>query len=406
MLKLAEPRQQTFPLSELQVSELAAGSNQSALRELIGMANAPGVLSFAVGLPAAEFFPLHALRTAAERVLAREPGALQYGLPSAALKAHVVRLMKRRGVDCDDRQVFLTAGSQQGMGLLAQLLLDPGGQVLLEETVYDGVRMALRPFRPMVLPVHTSSSGGIRLDQVERFLEGGARPAFLYTIPEGHNPTGHRLSFANRLRLVELARAFGVPILEDDAYGLLTYDDGAPPPLAALDRSWVFYLGSFSKILAPGFRVGWIVGPAEQMSRLAALKHAADLDTCSVSQHTVASYLDTGALGGHLELLRSEYRRRRDAVLAALAAHMPAGVSWERPASGFYVWVELPRSLDATRVLKAAIERERVAFSPGIAFSAPGVSDHCLRLSFANLAPERLEEGITRLGRVIASFLP
>ncbi len=405
MLKLAELKKIEPRSSSLRPSELASGTSQSALRELIGMANAPGVLSFSVGLPAGELFPLVALRTAAERVLSREPAALQYGLPSAVLKAHVVQLMKRRGVACDVEQVFLTAGSQQGMVLLAQLLLEPSGQVMLEDTVYDGIRMALRPFRPLVLPLATSSQHGVDVDQVENLLEAGARPAFVYLIPEGHNPTGSRLSLEKRLRLIELARSFGVPLLEDDAYGMLTYDEAAPPPLAALDSSWVFYLGSFSKILAPGFRVGWIVAPREQMPRLAALKHAADIDTCSVSQHTVASYLDTGALGPHIELLRKQYQTRRDATLSALAQHMPAGTSWEQPASGFFVWVKLPRGLDAARLLRAAIEQEKMAFSPGIAFSAPGVSDHCLRLSFANLTPLNIDEGITRLGRVIASFL-
>lgn len=406
MLKLAERRKAAPTPSYPRLSSLATGMNHSALRELLGMACAPGVLSFSVGLPASTLFPADGIRTAAERVLQQSKTSLQYGLPSLALKAHIVQLMKRRGVECDDRQVFLTAGAQQGMDLIARLLLEPGGEVLLEETVYDGIQLALKSLRPAVLTVPTSPSGGLDVDAVEDLLEDGARPAFLYVIPEGHNPTGSSLSLDKRLRLVELARAYGLPLVEDDAYGMLTYDAPPAPPLAALDGRWVFYLGSFSKILAPGLRVGWVVAPADLLPYLSSLKHATDLDTANLCQHTLATYLDSGELTGHVELLQREYRLRRDAMLGALDRYMPRRVSWSRPSSGFFVWAELPRGLDAGRVLEAAIEQEQVAFSPGMAFSAPGVSDHCMRLSFAGLPPDRIEEGIARLGRVIETFHP
>lgn len=406
MLKLAERRRPAVSAALPRLASLAAGMNQSALRELLGAACAPGVLSFSVGLPASNLFPADEIRAAAERALSQNKAALQYGLPSLALKAHIVQLMKRRGVLCDDRQVFLTAGAQQGMDLIAHLLLEPGGQVLLEETVYDGIQLALKPLRPEVLTVPTSAVGGLDLDAVEECLEEGARPAFLYLIPEGHNPTGSSLSLEKRLRLIDLARAYGLPLVEDDAYGMLTYDQEPLPPLASFDRRWVFYLGSFSKILAPGLRVGWVVAPMDLVPYLSSLKHASDLDTTNLSQHILANFLDHGEMLRHIELLRGEYRQRRDAMLTALDRYMPKRVAWNRPTSGFFVWAELPRGLDAAQVLKAALAQEQVAFTPGMAFSAAGVSDHCMRLSFAGMPPERIEEGIARLGRVIESFHP
>jgi 2-aminoadipate transaminase len=404
MLKLADRRTPVVRPAQPKLASLAAGMNQSALRELLGLASAPGVLSFSVGLPATTLFPAEQLRTAAERVLSQNKSALQYGLPSEALKAHIAKLMKRRGVECDSSQIFLTAGAQQGMDLIAHLLLEPGGQVMLEETIYDGIQMALKPLRPKVLTVPTSARHGIDVDAVEAFLESGDQPAFLYLIPEGHNPTGSSLSLEKRQRLVEIARTWGLPLVEDDAYGMLTYDGVEAPPLLALDRRWVFYLGSFSKILVPGLRVGWVVAPAELVSSLSSLKHAADLDTTNLNQHLLASYLDSGEIGHHLELLRQEYRLRRDTMLAALERSMPRGMKWSRPSAGFFVWAELPGDLDAVSVLKTAVAQAQVAFSPGMAFSAPGVSDHCMRLSFAGMPPERIEEGISRLGQVIASF--
>lgn len=379
------------------------------MREILAMASRPGVLSFAVGLPAPELFPREALGEAMSRVLRDEPSSLQYALPLRRLKEQVVELMALRGVTCRPEQIFLTSGAQQAMDLFAHLLLDPGAQVLLEESTYDGIRIAVRRFEPRVLTVPSSAEEGIDVDAVEAVLAGGARPALLYLIPEGHNPLGVSLPLTARHRLAELARAHRLPILEDDTYGLLA-GEGALPALRALDEDWVFYIGSFSKILAPSLRAGWAVVPEPLLPRLGMLKHAADVDTASLAQHAISAYLAAGRLPAHLTALREEYRHRRDAMLAALARHMPAGVQWNQPAGGLYVWVELPRGFDATALLRVAVETAEVAFAPGEAFAATDADAarhrHCLRLSFASFPPEQIEEGIRRLGQAIAKFYP
>lgn len=392
---------------QIRLARSARSLDASGLREVMDLASRPGVLSFAVGLPATELFPREALAEATERAMRTNPTALQYTLPLRDLKERVVEIMALRGVRCRPEQVFLTAGAQQAMDLLTHLLLDHGDQVMVEDTIYDGIRQAVRRFEPRLLAIPTHGTTGIDVEAVAASLAGGARPAFLYLIPEGHNPLGVSLPAASRERLLELAREYRFPLIEDDAYGLLGASSATLPALRALDEDWVLYVGSFSKILAPGLRAGWIVVPEQLIPRLSTLKHASDIDAPSLGHHAVAAYLASGQLPSHLETLRIEYRRRREAMLAALASHMPPGVRWNRPEGGFYIWVELPRSLDATAVLRVAAESEQVAFTPGVAFAAAESAPlrHCLRLSFGNCSPERIEEGIRRLGRVLEPLI-
>ena len=396
------------PPKEVRLARSMAEVQLSGLREVMDLATRPGILSLAVGLPAADLFPMAALAEAAAHLLATDPGCMQYAAPLKPLKAQIAELMAMRGVRVRPEQVFLTTGSQQAMDLLCRLLADPGDQVLLEETVYDGIQLAVQRHDLKVLTVSTDVKTGIDVDQVEALLEHGARPSLLYVITEGHNPLGVSLSTEKRHRLVELARTYGVPILEDDAYGFLFYGREPEPPLRALDDKLVFYLGSFSKILAPALRAGWAVVPEELAPRLSMLKHGADLDTPSFSFRTISAFLEAGGMPKHLEEIRAEYRRRRDAMLNALDEHFPPGVRWNRPSSGMFVWVELPREMDATVLLRAAVETEKVAFSPGSVFASKegGHARHCLRLSFANHTPARIEEGVRRLGRVIKALMP
>ncbi|HEV2147003.1 MAG TPA: PLP-dependent aminotransferase family protein [Longimicrobiaceae bacterium] len=376
----------------------------SALREILPLLARPGLLSFALGMPAAELLPAQAYLQATGQALAADPLPLQYGMPHVPLKRHVVELMAQRGVVCREEQVFLTTGAQQGMSLLARLLLDEGGRVVAEAAVYDGIHGAIRPFRPDLRTV-PSDAGGLDVDALEALLSEGPRPAFVYVIPEGHNPLGVSLGLDRRLRLVELARCFGVPLVEDDAYGFLRYDGAAPPPLRALDAEWVLYVGSFSKIFAPGLRVGWLIVPEPLIPSLSILKHGSDLDVSTLAQRCIAAFLDTGALPGHLDAVRAEYRARRGAMLGALERHFPSTAQWTAPAGGMFVWVRLPEGTDTVALLRRAVASERVAFVPGPAFCAhdPGQAAHCMRLCFASLPPERIEEGIARLARALAA---
>ena len=391
------------------VQEHPASRTSPVPTELKELLEFPGVLSLAADLPAAELFPMSAVAQASASLLA-EPAPAELGTPFQPLKAQIVELMAMRGVRCRPEQVVLTTGVEGALDLLGRLLLDPGAQVMLEETLSDKVRAALpiSPISPEILTVSTDPESGIDLDQVEALLAGGARPAFLYVIPEGHNPLGVSLGLEKRLRLLDLARAYEVPILEDDTCGFLTYDGHPEPPLRALDAQRVVYLGSFSMLLSPALRAGWIVLPEDPPARLSLLPAAAELDVPSFSHRTISAFLQAGYLPEHLETIRAAYRRRRDTLLRTLQEHFPRGARWGRPSSGLYVWVELPEGITSTELLREAVALENVAFTPGPVFAAKsgGHADRALRLSFGNNPPHRIEEGVQRLARVLQAKLP
>jgi 2-aminoadipate transaminase len=311
--------------------------------------------------------------------------------------------MSLRGVECTERQVFLTAGAQQALNLLARVLLNQHDEVVVEELTYPGLHQVLEPYQPRVLTVPTDAQTGIDVDALEALLEGGARPAFVYVISNGHNPLGVEMAADKRRRLIDLAAQYRVPIIEDDPYGHLYYDDSPHAPLRALDDQWVLYVGSFSKILAPALRIGWAVVPEWVTDKLATVKEATDLNTTTFSQRAVSNYMDTGALPTHIARLRREYRSRRDAMLGALEECLSGEARWNEPRCGFFIWVELPPGTDAGRLLREAVETERVAFVPGFAFGVTGdrLGSNCLRLSFSNCPTKVIEEGVHRLARVL-----
>jgi 2-aminoadipate transaminase len=390
---------------EVQFGHQAQGIKRSALQDMLVEASRPGILSFALGLPAAELFPTAAYAQAIAQSLSTDQRAMQYGPPFRPLKEHIVRLMALRGVECTAEQVFLTAGAQQGISLLARLLLKPGKQAMVEEMTYTGFQQVLESYQPEVLTVPTNIETGIEVDNVEALLDGGARPAFIYTITDGHNPLAVSMSRVKREHLVELAKHYRIPIIEDDPYGFLYYQDTPIPPLRAFNDQWVFYVGSFSKILAPALRVGWIIAPEDLIPGLSNIKEASDIDTANLNQRAISSYIDAGHLKTHLPMLRREYRARRDAMLSALDQHFPRTSRWHEPISGVFVWVELPKEIDTSEVLRVALETERIAFIPGQAFCVNKgcQASHCMRLNFSNSSMESIEEGIARLARVLRS---
>ncbi len=387
---------------ELRLADWTHTMSRSVLRQMISVVSRPGILSFAGGLPDPDLFPRADFAAALAQVLANDKNSLQYRPPLPALKAHIVQLMAQRGVTCTPEQVFLTSGAQQGLDVLARLLLNPGGEVLLEEVVYPGAQQVVASAQPRILSVPTDLRTGIDVEAVEAHLRRGARPAFIYAITDAHNPLGVSISPAKRQRLVELAQFYGVPIVEDDPYGFLHYDEKPVPPMRALEDKWVFYLGSFSKIIAPALRLGWLVAPENLVPKLTVVKEAEDLESSALIQRAVAAYLTAGHLPGHLQELRREYGRRRDTMLAALQRHFPVGSWWTKPSGGMFIWVELPQNYDTAALLPIAVEEEQVAFIPGYAFAVPGHTvTNCLRLNFSTCTPEMIDEGMERLGRVL-----
>lgn len=394
------------PAPDFLLADWARTMRRSVLRQMIAVVSQPGVLSFAGGLPAFDLFPAADYAQAVAYVLSHDARALQYTPPYLPLKAHISQLMAQRGVACAAEDIFITTGAQQALNVLAQMLLNRGGQVLLEEIVYTGIQQVVAPMQPEILTVPTDLETGMDVDAVETLLAAGARPAFIYAIPEAHNPLGVSLSLEKRYKLVELARHYQVPIVEDDAYGFLIYeqsDSQARPPLRALEPDWVFYVGSFSKILAPALRLGWLAAPAALTPKLTVIKEAGDLETSGLTQRAVARYLDEGLLPDHVAHLRQAYRQRRDLMLAALDAYFPREARWTRPDAGMFIWVEFPRDVNCIRLLEAAVAEEHVAYIPGHAFAAPGIdAAHCLRLSFSNCPPDQIADGIRRLARVLS----
>lgn len=388
------------PASLVQWAKTSMGS---AMREMSSLVSTPGMLSFALGLPATELLPLAACRVAAAQTLATDHQVLQYQKRPEPLKRHLRELLASRGVNCREDQIYLTTGAQQAIHLLVNLLLNQGGQVLLEDLTYEGVHHAILPSHPQVLVVPTDPEIGMNVDAVEAQLAQGARPAFIYTVTDGQNPLGISLSQAARNRLVALARHFQIPIIEDDVFGYLNYDGPALPPMRALDEEWVFYLGSFSKILSPALRIGWIVAPDAFGPALSFLKHASDLDVSTLAELTLSAYLDTGELPAHLAILRKEYGIRRDTMLQALESHFPPEARWTKPSSGMFIWVELPGEINTVELLKMAVETERVAFMPGAFFGLDGSGGarNGLRLNFTHCSPEQIQDGVGRLAKVL-----
>ncbi len=395
-----------FGLAELPLAPWARDVRPSTIQAMLGLMARPGVTSFALGLPAPDLFPMDDYLAAAERVLRGDAGALQYKPPFAPLKEQIAELMKTRGVECSPDEVFLTTGAQQALALLVRIFLQPGGTIVCDGLVYMGFQQVVESYRPRVLSVASDLETGMDVDRVEAYLAAGERPAFIYCITDGHNPLGVSVSLEKRIRLAELARRHRIPLIEDDAYGLLHYGD-ALPPLRALEDRWVFYVGSFSKVMAPGFRAGWVIVPRELGQVMGCAKDGADLDTSTFSQRLVSEYLHVGGFGAHLDRVRDAYRARRDTMLAGIRRHFPAGTRTSVPRHGALIWADLPDGYDTEALLRVSLESELVAYVPGNAFSFDGrQGTRGMRLNFSFPTPQQIEDGIARLGGVLRDAAP
>jgi len=389
------------------------GVTSSAIRELLKLTERPDILSFAGGLPAPEVFPLAEVGAAVQRVLEEHgPAALQYSTTEGylPLRELLVRHMIRYGIQVTPDNVLITSGSQQALDLIGKLLLNPGDQVLTEAPTFLGAIQAFTAYQADFVTVPIDDEG-LRVDLLEEALRSG--PKFLYVLPNFQNPGGVTLSLERRQRLVELASRYGTPIVEDDPYGQLRYEGHHLPPLVKVDaeyhgcahgerafRGGVLYLGTLSKTLAPGFRLGWVVAPTEVIEKLVQLKQGTDLHTSTFTQMVAYEVARGGFLDRHVSVIRKVYGDRRDAMLRALKAHFPPGVLWTRPQGGLFLWVTLPAGLDSTKVLDEALQ-EKVAFVPGAPFFPRGGGAGTLRLNFSYCNPQKIEEGIRRLGGVL-----
>ncbi len=401
-------------MTTLWTDRIAVGARDlrsSAIRDLLQLTAQPDMISFAGGLPAPELFPAEELSVAAERAIAEAPlAALQYGPTEgfAPLRELIAGWLEPLGLQLPGDQVLITAGSQQGLDLAGRLLIDPGAPVAIEQPSYLGALQAWQSYRPHYLTLPLDADG-LDVAALETLLASGARPRFLYLVSCFQNPTGATLSPERRHQLIALAARYQLPIIEDDPYGELFYQGERPAPLAALDLALhgelrhVIYLGTLSKLLAPGLRVGWIVAPRAIAHQLVLLKQGLDLHTGSLAQAVAYYACRDGLLARHLPRIRALYHERRDAMLAALEREMPATVSWTRPDGGMFLWLTLPTPLDAAALLERAIA-QRVAFVPGAPFHPRGGGANTLRLNFSHSDPARLSEGVRRLGDALRSL--
>jgi 2-aminoadipate transaminase len=365
----------------------------------------PDPIYFGNGAPAREAQPLDRLREAGARAWTEADGILDYGEVEGyrPLRELIARRMARREMLVDPDEIMITNGSQQGIDMVARLMLDPGDQIVVEGPAYIGAMQTFDAYEAsyVVAPI---DEDGLDVAALDRMLSAtGARPKLIYTVPTFQNPTGITMTRTRREALLALARERGILVLEDDPYGELYYGDAPPQPLRALDPS-VVYLGSFSKTIAPGIRVGWTVAPRHLMDLLLMAKEGADIHTGRVVTRTVFHTAD-GFLDDHIATLRDLYRQRRDALLLGLERHLPPGTVWSCPGGGFFVWVQLPAGLDADVLLPIAAAHG-VAYLPGSWFYPAGHKEHSgLRLSFSSLPIDRIEEGTRRLGQAIAAVM-
>lgn len=380
----------------------------SAMRDLMAITERPEVISLAGGLPDTSTFPPESyaalMSTVAERSCAR---ALQYGPTEglAAVRECVRAVMGAEGAEVNPEDVLVTTGGQQVIDLVCKTLIDPGDVIVAEGPTYPGAVPAFSSYQADVVQIAMDEDGmdvaalESALDDLER---SGRRPKFIYTVPTFQNPAGVTLSLPRRERLVSIARERELLVLEDNPYGLLRYEGDELPTLHALDGGeMVIYLGTFSKILSPGLRLGWTVAPGPVLEKMNLGKQAADLCSSSMTQHFVAAYFEGGGWEAYVASLREIYRERRDVLLDAMAEHLPREASWTRPEGGLFVWATLPDYIDTTDLLARALS-ENVAFVPGRAAYLDGRGGSSMRLNFSGVGPDDLREGVRRIGAVVA----
>ena len=394
----------------------AARLNPSTIREILKVTERPGIISLAGGLPSADSFPVAAMQEATARVLRDQPReALQYAASEgfAPLREWVAaEMLATHGLRCSASQVLITTGSQQGLDLVGKVLIDPGSTVAVESPTYLG---ALQAFAPYEAEFHSvpGDDEGPTPQGLAQAAALGAR--FMYLLPNFQNPSGRCLGAARRLALAAAAQQAGLPIVEDNPYGDLWFDAPPPPPLSAAlgvgEGGGAVYLGSFSKVLAPGLRLGYVVAPQLLYPKLLQAKQAADLHTPGFNQRVVYEVIKDGFLHTHVPTIRARYKAQRDAMQAALVQHLQplqgadgSRVRWQTPVGGMFFWLQLPTQLDATALLPQAVEAG-MAYVPGAPFFADGGHANTLRLSFVTSPPAQIEKGIAALAGVLKTAL-
>jgi len=382
----------------------------SVIRELLKLTEQPDIISFAGGLPAPEVFPVKKFQQACNKVLETEAAqALQYSTTEGyrPLRELIAERIARYAVDVTPENILITSGSQQALDFIGRVFINQGDHVVVESPTYLGALQAWNAYGAQYVSV-PSDENGMDTDELEQALRVG--PKFIYVLPNFQNPSGTTLSLERRKKLVELADQYGVPIVEDDPYGQLRFEGDHLPSVVSLDSEYrgddgcytgnVIYLSTFSKLLAPGIRLAWVIAPEQVIRKLVQSKQAADLNTAAFNQMVAYEVSRDGFLDEHVKLIRATYKERRDVMLEMMEEMFPSEVRWTHPLGGMFLWGILPEDMDAAEVLKVAIER-KVAFVPGESFHPNGGGKNTMRINFSYSKPDMIREGVTRLGKVL-----
>ena len=390
------------------LAQRADKMNPSVIREILKVTEKPGIISFAGGLPSPKTFPIEEMRAASERVLSQDgQAALQYAASEgyAPLREWVAQDLLKQGMHVSPDQVLITTGSQQGLDLLAKILIDAGSRILVETPTYLGALQAFTPMEPVAVSVNSDDHGVDPADLRAKVGTGADKARFVYLLPNFQNPTGRTMTEERRAAVAQVAIDTGLPIIEDNPYGDLWFDAPPAPSLSSRHPEGSVYLGSFSKILAPGLRLGYLVAPKALYPKLLQAKQAADLHTPSFNQRVVAEVLKDGFIDRHVPTIRALYKQQCEAMLAALDREMAGlDLTWNRPVGGMFLWVQLPKGLKAIPLLEKAVDKG-VAFVPGFAFYAQDANESTLRLSFVTATVDQINTGMAALAAAIRESL-
>ena len=380
---------------------------RSAIRDLLKITRQPDIISFGGGLPSPDTFPVKELEEISCQLL-REKGAvaLQYGPTEGepSLREEIAKWMAREKATVKPENILVTSGSQQGLDIIAKIFLDPNDIAIVELPSYMGGLQAISAYRAKMVGV-PQDNDGMRVDLLEKAMAKLARrkrkPKFIYVVPDFQNPSGVTMTLERRKRLLELARKYEVPIIEDSPYRDLRFAGDSVPMIYSLDKeNYVIALGTFSKLLCPGLRLAWITASTEWMERMVAAKQSMDLSSPIFTQLMVAEYLKRGLLPQQVEKIRKLYARKRDVMINALRCYMPEGVEWTEPEGGLFLWVKLPKRMDTNTLFPKAIEN-KVAYVIGSAFHCNGKGQNTMRLNFSYPSEAQIEEGAKRLAKMV-----
>jgi len=387
----------------------AKNMKKSEIRELLKLTTKPGVISFAGGLPAPDLFPVEELREVIDHVLKSDgPKALQYGPTEGDmnLREELRKFMMKEGIDIPVEQIFVITSSQQGLDLTGKIFTDPGDIIMSGKPTYVGAIQAFHSYGAKMCPVDLDEEGidTEKLDtEIKRFTDNGQKPKFIYVVPDFQNPSGITLKLERRKDLIAIAEKYDMIIVEDSPYRQLRFEGKSEEPLLSLSRDRVLSLFTFSKILLPGFRLGWMAGPAPLIQKAIVAKQAVDLCAPPFNQAVLAEFMKRGLLEKQIQRIIVAYREKRDYMLEKLDEFMPRieGLKWTRPAGGLFLWVTLPKHMNTSELFKEAVVKKKVAYVMGCSFDPTGLERNTMRLNFSFADKEQIAEGIKRLGELI-----